>query len=301
MFIGNKKIKKMIFNRNFIALLLFSSLFLVSCIKDEFDTGSKELTNAEIMNKLKIGDLSVLNTLTTQRINLSTLKLSDLKDGQSMQEYPNGDKYYFALFEDLYPYQGDYDFNDIIIKSKLGLEYKGDEITGYLKSELVNKGGSLPIEVGLMFYEVSNKKLYIRIPNENITVNGMQLIEGEGPWTIPYAKLGKGWTINFGFKTEAKDVWIAYHIVTVRGEKRTEILTGGFAKTDVTPFKIPNKDFLNKNGFPWGLEIEAEKFAIPNEKVLFLKAYPEFQKWVESGGAEAGNWFESPDPNYTHY
>jgi LruC domain-containing protein len=49
------------------------------------------------------------------------------------------------------------------------------------------------------------------------------------------------------------------------------------------------------------LEIEAEKFAIPNEKELFLKAYPEFQKWVESGGAEATNWFEYPDPIYTHY
>lgn len=288
----------MIFNRNFIAILLFSTLFLVSCFKDEFDTDSGELTNAEIMNKLKIGNLSILNTLTTQRINLSTLKLSDLK---YMQEYPNGDKYYFALFEDLYPSAGDYDFNDIIIKSKLGLEDKGNEITGYLKSELVNKGGSLPIEIGLMFYEVSNKTLYTRIPNENITVNGMQLIAGEGPWTIPYAKLGKEWTINFGFKTEAKDVWIAYHIVTIRSEKRNEILTGGFAKTDVTPFKIPNKDFLNKNGFPWGLEIEADKFAIPNEKVLFLKAYPEFQKWVDSGGSEAANWFESPDPNYTHY
>jgi len=287
--------------RYFITVLLFSFLIILSCNKDEFDTVNQNVTNAEIMNKLKISKLLIFNKLTTQSIDLSTLKIPDLKYGQSIQEYPGGDKYYFALFEDLYPSQGDYDFNDIIIKSKLGLANEGNVITGYLKSELVNKGGSLPIEIGLMFYEVLNDMVYTRIPNENITVNGLQLIEGEGPCTIPYAKLGKAWIINFGFKTEAKNVWIAYHIVTIRGEKRTEILTGGFAKTDVTSFKIPNKDFLNKTGFPWGLEIEAEKFAIPNEKELFLKAYPEFQKWVESGGAEARNWFEYPDPIYTHY
>jgi LruC domain-containing protein len=81
---------------------------------------------------------------------------------------------------------------------------------------------------------------------------------------------------------------------------KTEILTGGFAPTNVTSFEIPNTHFLNKNNLPWGLELEATKFAIPVEKVLFLKAYPLFKDWAESGGVKNRNWFEKPDVEYTH-
>jgi hypothetical protein len=287
-------------NRNFIAVLLLTPLFLVSCINDDFETSTEDLTNAEIMNQLKISDVSIWNTLTTQSIDLSTLKSSDLKSAQAIQEWPKGGNYYFALYEDLYPSEGDYDFNDIIIKSILGFEKKGSEITGYVKSELVNKGGSLPVEIALMFYEVSGNK-YTRIPNENIEVNGEQLQKGGNPWSIPYEKLGKSWQIDFKFTNKSANIWIAYHIVTVRSEKRIEILTGGFAPTNVTePFETPQWDFLTKKGLPWGLEIEAKEFAIPNEKVLFLDAYPLFKDWAESGGVKNKKWFEKPDPAYTH-
>ena len=292
-------------NRNFIAVLILAPLFLVSCINNDFDTVPEELTNAEKINQLKITDISIWNTLTKQSIDLSTLKSSNLKSGQAtqMNEYPEGDNYYFALFEDLYPSQGDYDFNDIIIKSKLKLGQGSGYVQGAVISELVNKGGSLPVEIGLMFYEVYDGKIYVRIKNEFITVNGNQLEEGGNPWSVPYAKLEKKWTINFEFKTNADVVWIAYHIVVVRdgGKTRQEILTGGFAKTEVEKFEIPNKDFLNTKGFPWGLEITAEKFAVVKEKKFFLDAYPVFQKWVESEGSdEYKNWFEYPNPDYTH-
>ena len=291
-------------NRNFIAVLFFSSLFMVSCINDDVvDNVDKDLTNAEIMKQLKIGDVAIWNTLATQSIDLSTLKSSDLKSVQAIQEWPKGGNYYFALYEDLYPSEGDYDFNDIIIKSILGLEKSGDVTTGYLKSELVNKGGTLPVEIGLMFYEVSGNK-YTRIANENITVNGVKLVKGAGPWTTPYSQAthGKPWQIDFQFTNKSKDIWIAYHIVTVRDGKRTEILTSGFAPTSVTTqFETPQLDFISKNKLPWGLEIEAKEFAIANEKELFLNAYPLFKEWSESGGVQNKKWFESPDPKYTHY
>ena len=86
---------------------------------------------------------------------------------------------------------------------------------------------------------------------------------------------------------KSNNIWIAYHIVT-----KSEILTGGFAPTDVTSFEVPHKHFLNKNNLPWGLEIEAEKFAIPNEKELFLNAYPQCKEWAESGGVKNKKWFE---------
>jgi len=289
-------------NRNFIAVLFLIPLFLVGCINDDLNNVDKDLTNAEIMKQLKIGDVAIWNTLTTQGIDLATLKSSGLKSGQDIKEYPNGEVYYFALFEDLYPSEGDYDFNDIIIKSKLGLEKTGNETSGYFKSELINKGGTLPVEIGLMFYEASaNLKSYTRIPNENITVNGVTLLKGAGPWSTPYASLGKSWKIEYKITKNIKIVWIAYYIVTVREGKRTEILTSGFAPTNVTTtFEIPRTEFISKNKLPWGLEIEAKEFAIPNEKELFLNAYPDFKKWVESNGQNFKNWFNNPVPEFTH-
>jgi len=292
-------------NRNFIAVLFISSLFMVSCINDDSDNVDKNLTNAEIMKQLKISDVAIWNTLTTQSIDLSKLKSSNLKSGQGTQlddDLPQNGAYFFSLFEDLYPSEGDYDFNDIIIKSRLNLSKQGDLITGYVKSELVNKGGSLPLEIGLMFYEVSGSK-YTRIANENIKVNGVTLTKGAGPWSTPYSQAihGKPWQIDFEFTNQSGNIWLAYYIVTVRGEKRTEILTSGFAPTSVTtPFEVPTLDFISKNKLPWGLEITAKEFAIPNEKELFLNAYPEFKEWVESNGIQNKRWFESPDPKYTH-
>ncbi|MEA1878528.1 MAG: hypothetical protein U9N86_16935 [Bacteroidota bacterium] len=40
-----------------------------------------------------------------------------------MKEYPNKG-YYFTLFEDLFPSQGDYDFNDVILQTKILLDGK---------------------------------------------------------------------------------------------------------------------------------------------------------------------------------
>jgi hypothetical protein len=272
-------------------------LFLAtSCHNDKGeDLGS--LSNKERMQLLKIEDPSIWNTLTTQSIDLGVLETSALKSTKSLHEYPNGGNYYFALFEDLFPSEGDYDFNDVIIKSKLGLS-KSWNITGYLKSTLINRGGSLPVDVGLMFYTVSGKT-YTRIANEYITVNGEQLT-GEDPWRTPLNDLvadSDSWQINFSlsFMGWWSNIWVSYFIYT-----NEEIFTGGFAPSSVHSFTIPTHDFLTDKNLPWGLEIETDEFAIPNEKELFLNAYPEFEEWAESGGVKNKKWYKSPDPAYTH-
>ncbi len=275
-------------------LILF---FAPSCHNDKGeDLGS--LSNQERMQLLKIEDPSIWNTLTTQSIDLGSVETSALKlKSKTYSEYPYGGNYYFALFEDLFPSEGDYDFNDVIIKSKLGLS-KSWNITGYIKSTLINRGGSLPVDVGLMFYTVSGKT-YTRIANEYITVNGEQLT-GEDPWRTPLNDLvadSDSWQINFSlsFMGWWSNIWVSYFIYT-----NEEIFTGGFAPSSVHSFTIPTHDFLTDKNLPWGLEIETDEFAIPNEKELFLNAYPEFEEWAESGGVKNKKWYKSPDPAYTH-
>lgn len=283
--------------RNFFILLFAVILFglISSCLKKDFEVNEEDLSNKDRMRLLQIDDPSIWNMLTTQLIDTTEIDtVTALKSAQAMQEYPKGGNYYFALFEDLYPSEGDYDFNDVIIRTKLGLAKKGKTITGYVDSDLLNKGGTLPVRIGLMFYEVSGKK-YSRIPNEDITVDGEQLTAGGNPWSVPLSELGDSWKIDFSFENKSNNIWVSYFIFTDE-----EIFTGGFAPSDVVSFDVPHRHFLSSRNLPWGLEIEAKSFAIPNEKELFLNAYPEFQEWAESGGVKNKKWFESPDTNYTH-
>jgi len=285
--------------QHLIIISVLFSLFFTSCLKDDIDEDVLSLSNKERMHQLQINNPSIWNSLTVQTIDLTTLdtQAESLKSAfGKMQEYPKGGKYYFSLFEDLFPSEGDYDFNDIIIKSKLGLSKKGNEITGYIDSELVNKGGSLPVAIGLMFYKVEGKK-YTRIPNKTIKINGVQLEAGGLPWKKSSEKLGEKWKLEFEINHKSNNIWINYFIYTDR-----EILTSGFAPSEVKEeFEVPQSDFLTDRNLPWGLEIEAKSFAIPNEKELFLNAYPEFEEWATSGGTKNKKWFESPDENYSHY
>lgn len=276
----------------FLSVGLYFSL--VGCSQKEIKIDEESLTNKQRMQLLAIDDPSIWNTLAVQSIDLGEVEPLALKSAMAIQEYPKGDNYYFAIYEDLYPSEGDYDFNDVIIKSKLGLTKSGNTISGYVKSTLVNRGGSKPTSLGLMFYEVTGIS-YTRIDNENITVNGEQLAAGGEPWKVPLTDLGSSWKIDFSFTNPSNNIWVSYFIFTDE-----EIFTGGFAPSKIKKFDLPQPDFLTQRNLPWGLEIESKEFAVPNEREFFLNAYPEFKDWAESGGVKNKRWFESPDPRYTH-
>lgn len=277
-------------------VFIFLPFAFSSCLKVDENINPDMLTNQQRMQQLGIKDALIWNSLANQTIELPTDENSMTKSAQvvNIQEYPKGGDFYFALFEDLFPSEGDYDFNDVMIKSKLGLSGKGGEITGYVKSTLINRGGSLPVEIGLMFYKVEGKK-YTRIPNKNITINDETLPAEGKPWSIPIGELGDSWNIDFSITHNSANVWINYFIKTKKGE----IMTSGFAPSDVEEFTLPHRHYLTKNNLPWGLEIETDQLAVTNEKELFLNAFPEFEEWAKSGGVKNKKWFKSPDPKYT--
>jgi len=65
--------------------------------------------------------------------------------------YPSGSNYYFHLFEDLWPGMGDYDFNDVILKTKLHA-YKNSSnnlVGGKVVSDVYWIGGGIPRGVGM--------------------------------------------------------------------------------------------------------------------------------------------------------
>ena len=278
-------------------LSITSLVILTGCLEERYgDVENVGDQNWQIMeSQVKVTDPAIWNTLATQSITPEDTVVEtrgvELRAKKYYKEYPSSKTYYYALFEDLYPSKGDYDFNDVVIKSKMYLSTSKGTATGYFDSELINRGGSLPLEVGLMFYEES-KGTYTRIANKDIKING-STITGSEPWSFMLSDTN--WRIDFEFEYD-KSLWVSYFIKTSSGE----IMTSGMAPSNVNEFELPHKAYLTDTNLPWGLEIEAGEFAIVNEKVLFTDAYPEFKEWINSGGSSKyKKWYENPDPKLT--
>ncbi|PXZ43522.1 DUF4842 domain-containing protein [Sanguibacteroides justesenii] len=46
----------------------------------------------------------------------------------------------------------------------------------------------------------------------------------------------------------------------------------------------------------WGLLVP-RSFRYPSEAISILKAYPDFEKWVKSGGTNYLEWYKAPSTN----
>ena len=94
--------------------LLSLWIFFGGCSQKNIETDWESLTNKQKMQLLKIDDPSIWNTLAVQSIDLGEQEPLALKSAMALQECPKGDNYYFSIYEDLYPSDGDYGFNDFI-------------------------------------------------------------------------------------------------------------------------------------------------------------------------------------------
>lgn len=275
--------------------------FLISgCLKKPDDIISDDVS----MENLVISDPSIWNSLAMQTISMDDLSIVEDIKSAKLKEYPGGNKYYYALFEDLFPSEGDYDFNDVVLKTKLYMGSDKKKCIGKLETTLVHTGGSMASKIGLMFYSTDGKNTYQRIANEDIEINGVPLIKGGKPYTFSLADIGTedySWDIYFSFAAEKiKYVWIGYFLVTQKDDDVNEILTAGFPTAERTEkFEIPTSDYLTHDNKPWGLEIEAEEMPIVKEKENFCSAFPDFINWTkDSDDKEYKKWYANPDENF---
>jgi len=279
--------------------LLVIAIAFSFCKKDDVDPAL--LSNKEKMNLLVIPDPLVWNSLAEQSMHIDTTAGPDMKGTTGVtkqEEYPKKG-YYFTMFEDLYPSQGDYDFNDVMLQSKYIMDFGKKTTSGTIITTVFNRGGTLSSRLGLMFYSVDGNS-YEVLDNQIITVNDQQLV-GESAFTMDLPATGVETEITFSLDFKAKNinnVWISFFLIVTSNDSPVEIHSAGFASQSNRKFEIPQMDYLTANYLPWGIELEAEEFAIPLETELFLNAYPEFQEWAESSGVKNKKWYENPDPKY---
>jgi len=246
--------------------------------------------------------------------------------------YPSGSKYYFHLFEDLWPGLGDYDFNDVILKSKLHL-YKNAEnslVGGRVISQVYWIGGGIPRGAGIecfesngsatqltylpentaVFEEVENVesdplvKNAITLFNDNIIESLNDSVDFEFSWD--HNQGGNSiWMQVYIYRDRDHEIHMIGHPPTVAANMALFGTANDASQTTWNwnvgkTFDNPSDFYKTNTNLPWGLEIIASEFRVPNERTEITVAYPEFREWAESGGIVNQGWYNNPSESNSH-
>lgn len=231
--------------------------------------------------------------------------------------FPNSGKQIVA-FEDLWPSQGDFDFNDLTMSNQVMIS-KGetfDILFADFKVSIDAIGAGIHNGIGMMLYDEEGNP----IPNDIIAsvsgdvsldpanTNGLILTDdvynfisdyyqnnGVGPTNVNPDTLYFRLTFTTGVQDFIPELYI------FRSNDRShEVHRSGFpgtAAADPSFFNTfdDNGNYQTVNGIPWGIEIIMEgDYSSPIEKTEITEAYPQFLPWAQSGGTQNANWYESP-------
>ncbi|WP_339925241.1 LruC domain-containing protein [uncultured Cyclobacterium sp.] len=221
-------------------------------------------------------------------------------------------------FEDLWPSNGDYDFNDAALSYQaiailnadnlavrldficnikangagytngIGLEIEGlspskiESVTG----PLLNQGY---ISVNDNGTEAGQESAVIILADDvdnilNETTVSIKFVEPISTSELGVAPFNPFIIIN---KEREKEVHLPYRHITSLGDQSNV-------------FPGDNKDldgnFISENGYPWAISI-IHDFKVPKEKVDITTAYNYFSSWAESGGATDEDWYKDNPGN----
>lgn len=224
------------------------------------------------------------------------------KDGvaDEADQYPNDpaliasvSKEFTIAFEDLYPNKGDADFNDLVVKFAL---------TEYINPD--NKISKINVRSKVLASGAGYHNMFYI----NILGNDYLLIND------PKGDLSQNWNS----KENEKFVDAKVHSLDI-------VFENPVARTDIAPmpydpYIMANSDKQNQVHLPFvttkfvGKVLDTDKFPwavlVPDEWMWpyenngkkgssIFKAYPQFQKWYQSGGKEYQDWYLNPDTAYT--
>lgn len=233
--------------------------------------------------------------------------------------------YQTLAFEDLWPAQGDYDFNDMVISSQIlyTLDANNNKVDATVTISLDAMGAGASNGLALRLLNMNNQPIGSNViasitgdatadpDNENgiIVFDDAKTAQSEY-----YTNNGNGpskqpdeFTFTITFNSNAGSQGIISDIYIYRtGERGREIHLDGFTGSSAADASLYNTKmdhngtYNTENGLPWVIEVvsNAKSFKHPNEKVDILQAYPQFQQWAESNGSSFQTWFLNPNlPN----
>ncbi|MFT4850751.1 MAG: LruC domain-containing protein [Sediminicola sp.] len=238
--------------------------------------------------------------------------------------YPGGTNEANIVFEDLWPSQGDYDFNDLVISYRIVFHLNIDGINvdsmDYIY-DVTNVGAAYNNGFGIEFpwdaalYTVTGQR--DGVPQPVNTANGSTVFFFED--ASLYLNAPQTLTITF---TTAQDASIVsappYNpFLTANGDTNYEVHLAGELYTGTTqPTTFPgfapsfaqanndvNGDYIvdagvelnvppltNMGGMPWAINIAGE-YVPPLPGEFITKGHLKFLEWAQSGGVDFPDWF----------
>lgn len=250
--------------------------------------------------------------------------------------FPSKDKMATYLFEDLWPWQGDYDMNDLVLELKYEYLYSTGNV---LKKIIITYN---PIASGSML-DIS-AALAFQIPQFCYIDSYSNTGKISWPWNSPekYQDGGKSWDerdevypifgkvsdiANYQGFLNTSTTKISTNENIIKLDTRSGFDNIGFPDVFIIvnskgqtlrtkEIHLPGKRFYNldpkyyenrkqlspddiyktSNGMMWGLMIP-EKFIYPKEGINITDAYKHFKEWALSGGTIYKDWYNDK-PGY---
>ncbi|MFT5378175.1 MAG: hypothetical protein ACI906_005018 [Candidatus Latescibacterota bacterium] len=232
--------------------------------------------------------------------------------------------YAHIAFEDMWPPQGDYDFNDLVIAHKTDFAYSasGALIRADVEVQVRALGALYHNGLALRFTQLDgNNSTYSLINNTIIEAVSGDVDPDGTPQVLRF-------TVDFDQQNIAAytEGLVGEFFIYRSDQRNHEIHLPGFPPSSAADMQLfgieddgstENNWYKTASGLPWSIEIVNGQsyFAHPVEFISIETAYPEFTSWAQSGGTINQTWYNAPsmevprrgrtlrrrqDPAYSH-
>lgn len=275
-----------------------------------------------------------INDLTTFRIFTEIIEDPDT-DGDGILDrddsYPEDSNKAFEIFtpskygwgtvafEDLWPSNGDYDFNDLAVNYRVIAILNAEGLAVQLdfmiktKSNRASYSNGFGIEIETMLpsqiESVSGNVLVQNYINQN--ANGTEANQDNAVIILfddSNSMLNNEHKVSIKFTSpiSTNDLGVApfnpFMIIDKLREKEVHLAYMNKTTLGLNTFNIEgvNNDedgnYISENGFPWAINI-VHDFKVPKESKAVNKAYNHFNSWATSGGLNYKDWYKD-NPGY---
>lgn len=230
--------------------------------------------------------------------------------------FPESGKQVLA-FEDLWPYLGDFDFNDLVLSNQAIIRNSstGQPLDANFTISIDAIGASYDNGFAMILYTVDKQPFANNIiasvegdaSLDPDNVNGLIITNdvfetiGDRYQNNGIGAIGVPDTLRFKITFNENAASFIPEIYLFRTNDRgLEVHQSGYPRTATANpnyFNTGNDagDYKTENGLPWAMEIIIDgTFKCPVEKIEILDAYPKFESWATSGGVNNPTWYLEP-------
>lgn len=225
-------------------------------------------------------------------------------------------------FEDLWPYKGDYDFNDLVLNYRYtNIENAdGDIVETILNFKVKNIGGSYKNGFGIefdmdeslieSFTGYSLTEGFISLNSKGLEENQAKpvVVLFDNAWALDGSD--HEFIIKYNNPIDPSLFGVLNPFIFIDGDRGREVHLSNKAPTSLVNNSLlgTEEDYSNSsdniyyktsNGLPWGIDI-IHDFVHPKEKKEIMLGYPFFVTWAESGGTSLDDWYKEK-PGYRDY